>query len=79
MAVTHTLPYINKLAGYVRAACPQAKLLIHQTWGYESGRENILSHGFQTYDEMFAEIKTCYEKATVEIQADGVIPLFDRQ
>ncbi len=71
----HTFyPYINKLAEYVRAVCPQAKLLIHQTWGYESGSEKILAHGFQTYDEMFAEIKKCYEKATVEIQADGMIP-----
>ena len=67
-------PYINKLADYVREICPGAKILIHQTWGYETGSERLMKQGFQTYDEMFAEIKKCYDKASEEIKADGMLP-----
>ena len=54
--------------------CPKAKVLIHQTWGYETGSPRCLDHGFQTYDEMFAEVKRCYKRAAEEVQADGIIP-----
>lgn len=67
-------PYLKELAAYVREYCPNARILLHQTWGYESGSERILNHGFEKYEEMFAEIKKCYDKAATEIQADGMIP-----
>lgn len=67
-------PYINELAEYVRELCPKAKILIHQTWGYETGSDRIKSFGFETYDEMFAKIKECYANAAKEINADGIIP-----
>lgn len=54
--------------------CPKAKLLIHQTWAYETGSERIKAHGFETYDEMFSHIKSNYEKAAELIQADGIVP-----
>lgn len=67
-------PYINELAEYIRELCPKAKILIHQTWGYESGCDRIKNMGFETYDEMFAKIKECYANAAKEINADGIIP-----
>ena len=67
-------PYLTELVKYIRLMCPQAKVLLHQTWGYETGSQRILEHGFQTYDEMFAEVKRCYAKAAEEVQADGIIP-----
>lgn len=67
-------PYISELTDYVRSLCPKAKILIQQTWGYETGSERIRQHGFETYDEMFAEVKRCYDKAAEEIQADGILP-----
>ena len=67
-------PYIEELAEYVRYMCPKAKLLIHQTWGYETGSARIIDHGFQTYDDMFKEVKVCYEKAAEAVEADGIIP-----
>lgn len=67
-------PYINKLAECVREICPKAKILIHQTWGYETDSERIKKQGFQNFDEMFTEIKKCYDKAGAEIQADGILP-----
>lgn len=67
-------PYIEELADYVRYMCPKAKLLIHQTWGYETGSERLAETGFTDYDEMFAQVKYCYEKAAKKIDADGIIP-----
>ncbi len=67
-------PYIEELADYVCAMCPKAKILIYQTWGYETGSERIVNHGFETYDEMFAKVKACYDKAAEVINADGIIP-----
>lgn len=67
-------PYINELADYVRSVCPKAKLLIHQTWGYEDGSDRIHNQGFETYDEMFAAIRPCYDKAAEAIGVDGILP-----
>lgn len=67
-------PYLTELAKFIRLMCPKAKLLIHQTWGYESGSDKVINRGFQTYDEMFAEVKRCYDKAAKAVQADGIIP-----
>ncbi len=67
-------PYIKALADAVRENCPKAKLFLHQTWGYESGSERIRAHGFETYDEMFARVMNCYDRAAGEVHADGVIP-----
>jgi len=69
-------PYLNELAAYVRELCPKAKLLIHQTWGYESGSAKLLGleRGYETFADMFADTKRCYEKAAADIQADGIIP-----
>lgn len=67
-------PFIEELADYVRSVCPKAKLLIHQTWGYETGSERIANHGFATYNEMFAKVKHCYDKVAEIIGADGVLP-----
>lgn len=67
-------PYAKELADYISLYCPKAKILIHQTWGYESNSARCIEHGFKTYDEMFAEIKRCYKKMALEIHADGIIP-----
>ncbi|MBQ8232327.1 MAG: DUF4886 domain-containing protein [Lachnospiraceae bacterium] len=67
-------PYISELAKYVHSLCPKAKILIHQTWGYETGSERIRNQGFETFDEMFAEVKNCYDKAADGIAADGILP-----
>ena len=67
-------PYLQRLAEHVRCVCPKAKLLIHQTWAYETGSERIKAHGFETYDEMFSHIRSNYEKAAELIQADGIVP-----
>lgn len=67
-------PYLTELVKFIRLMCPKAKLLIHQTWGYESGSNGVIKNGFNTYDEMFAEVKRCYDKAAKVVRADGIIP-----
>lgn len=66
-------PYLNELACYVRKMCPKAKILIHQTWGYETGSERVKLQGFESYEQMFAKVKESYEKAAADIQADGIL------
>ena len=69
-------PFLNELAAYVREYAPTAKILIHQTWGYETGSKMIhnLNRGYETFEDMFADTKRCYAKAAEDIQADGIIP-----
>ena len=67
-------PYLAELVKYVRLMCPKAKVLLHETWGYETGSDAIINAGFQTFEEMFAKIKLCYAKAAKDVQFDGVIP-----
>lgn len=69
-------PFLNELAAYVREYAPTAKILIHQTWGYETGSKMIhnLNRGYETFEDMFADTQRCYAKAARDIQADGIIP-----
>ena len=68
-------PYIEELAEYVRVYCPKAKLLIHQTWAYETGSVKLQGQErFATDAEMFAAVEDAYNKAAALIEADGLIP-----
>ena len=67
-------PYIEALAEYVRKYCPHAKILIHQTWAYETGSSKLANQAFATDGEMFAAIEQAYNKAAQLIAADGIIP-----
>ena len=67
-------PYISELAAYVRKYCPHTKLLIHETWGYESGCERLTKLGFSKTHEMLDAVRRTYKFAAAEIGADGIIP-----
>ena len=68
-------PYIEALAAYVRKYCPKAKLLIHQTWAYETGSVKLAGQErFATDAEMFAAVEDAYNQACGLISADGLIP-----
>ncbi len=67
-------PYANKLVEYIKKYAPKAKILIHQTWGYESNSERIINQGFEKFEDMFAEVKKAYAKLAEEVKADGIIP-----
>lgn len=67
-------PYLEALAAYVRKYCPHAKLVIHQTWAYETGSEKLMNQNFETDAAMFAAVEQAYNKAAELISADGIIP-----
>ena len=67
-------PWLSLLAGEVRRYCPGAKLLIHQTWGYEDGSDRLKSQGFATMEEMTLAARDCYARAAEAIRADGILP-----
>lgn len=67
-------PFLSMLAREVRRCCPGAKLLIHQTWGYEDGSDRLASQGFSSMEEMTLRAKECYAKAAQAIGADGILP-----
>jgi len=71
---TYTV-YLEEVADFVRMYCPKAKLLIHQTWAYETGSVKLANlERFATDAEMFAAVEECYDKAAKLIEADGIIP-----
>lgn len=67
-------PYLNELYDYVKYYCPKAKIIIHQTWGYKDGTENLANINFATGSDMFAAAEKAYALAAKEINADLVIP-----
>lgn len=69
------IPYIERLAEYVKKYCPHSKIYMHQTWAYEDGSERLKDlAGYQSAEEMFKDIESSYKKACKLIKADGIIP-----
>jgi len=66
-------PYIEELAAYVRKYQPKAKLLIHQTWGYENESLKLSNAGFATMQEMTDAVCKAYAEAANSVNADGII------
>lgn len=68
-------PYLNQLAEYIRQCVPYVKIAIHQTWAYEQGSDLLnVTLGYQDHKDMFADIRSSYQKAAQAIQADMLIP-----
>ncbi len=68
-------PYLNELANVIRTHCPSAAIVLHQTWAYEENSYRLCQEmGYRTSFDMFADIKESYQKAAMEIKADGIIP-----
>jgi len=63
------------IAQQARAFCPDAKLVIHQTWAYEDGSKMLCEDmGYKKAEDMFADIKASYVQAAADIDAFGMIP-----
>ncbi|MBQ4528478.1 MAG: DUF4886 domain-containing protein [Clostridia bacterium] len=68
-------PYLDELVSFVRKCAPKAKIYMHQTWAYEKDSKRLLEvAGYNTPDDMFADIEKSYKTAAEAIGADGVIP-----
>ena len=67
-------PYLTELVKYVKSLCPNAKILLHETWGYEGHTHRIRNQGYEAQGEMFSAIEKAYQKALETCGADGIIP-----
>lgn len=68
-------PYLNKLVEYVRLCAPKAKIAVHQTWAYEEGSMRLNEElGYKSHIDMFNDIKSSYNRAAEDIEADFIIP-----
>lgn len=67
-------PYLSKVAEYVRALAPKAKIVIHQTWGYSSDSPRMATLNYGCHEDMFHDVKSSYDKAAKKINADFLIP-----
>lgn len=64
-------PYLNELYDYVTTLCPKAKVVLHQTWGYQDGYSGLQQ--FESGSAMFAEVEKSYNKAAEELGVDTMI------
>ncbi len=68
-------PYLNRLIEFIKNCSPKSKIVIHQTWAYEQDSERLnVKMGYFNHSDMFADIKSAYQKAADEIGADMIIP-----
>ena len=68
------VPYLNELADYIRKLCPNAKLVIHETWAYEKDSERLFKVAkLETPELMINGIIEANERAAKEINAFGII------
>lgn len=68
-------PYLNKLVDYIKLCAPKAKIAVHQTWAYEQSSKLLTEKlGYKDQADMFKDIKTAYQKAFEDINADILIP-----
>ncbi len=67
-------PYLSGLILYVKGVCPNAKIVIHQTWAYKANTPKLEKTKYKTHNEMFKDVKFAYDKAAVEVNASGLIP-----
>lgn len=66
-------PYLNELVAYVKKYAPKAKIVVHETWAYEQDSEKLKNLGYTDHKDMYNDLKTAYEKAAKDINADAVI------
>jgi len=60
-------PYLKNMCGYLREHCPEAELLLHETWAYET---DALHPEYRRYhhdqQEMYELLSAAYRKASSE-------------
>lgn len=68
-------PYLSELAEYCRMVQPKAKIMLHQTWAYESGcRHSGFAYYGNSQQEMYRALTEAYANAALEADIDLIIP-----
>lgn len=68
-------PYITELTDFIREHQPRAKLILHETWGYDDGGRQLAEYtDFSSFEEMSEAVIRTYKEVYNEIKFDGFIP-----
>ncbi len=67
-------PYLTELYNYVKKVCPNAKILLHETWAYQDGSVKLEELNYTSFNNMFKDVKKAYKKAQKDFEFDGVLP-----
>lgn len=61
-------PYLENIMSFLRQQCPEATLLLHETWAYELDSDHS---AFLRYNcnqkEMFSRLRSCYHEAACRL------------
>jgi hypothetical protein len=68
-------PYLNAIVEFINNVAPSSKIVLHQTWAYESGSDRLCKElMYKDQGDMFDDLKQAYNKAANEICANMIIP-----
>lgn len=69
-------PYLGQLLSYVKENAKEARIVLHETWGYKEGSKRLTEElGYKSTDDMCRDIRANYRKAyTSHSEFDGMIP-----
>ena len=67
-------PCLPRLAAFVRNLCPASRLMIHETWAYETGFDG-LSRYHDSQSEMYSLLKEAYEEAARKAVSGQILSL----
>lgn len=57
-------PWLAELTAYFRRYCPDARLLLHETWAYERDSDHSAFPRYHcSQEEMFQRLRECYHQA----------------
>ena len=67
-------PYLTELYNYAKQVCPNAKIMLHETWAYQDGSEKLETLNYTSFNDMFKDVKKAYKKAQKQFVFDAVLP-----
>ena len=70
-------PYIDRIKEHMTLACPKAKILIHQIWGYQNGSRRLKEAGYSDFKEMLSASRAVTHRLAGELGFDGIVPCGD--
>ena len=68
-------PYLADLNAQIKDIVPEVQIWLHETWAYEADSDKLrITAGYETPEQMLADIRSAYSAITEELHADGLIP-----
>lgn len=68
-------PYLDRLAGFLRAGAPGAKIMLQQTWAYETDSDHGEFHRYgRSQARMYEKLLEAYDRASAAADAE-LIPV----